>query len=251
MSKTTDAIEELNDTQKKAIKALCNGELDEATKKGWSYTGRKFHGKTVDVMHSKGLVYCDVDDSVNRYMVKPTSLGRRVGKALMLTILALCILSCGDKIQTAKMVLGFVGVGTQTADMVFDAYAASEKARCLKKGAEGSPEFIACYKKTADIMAKWVVIKPKLEKANKNAADYIKAVESGKVADYAAAVKESVCLLTQVAEIIPGKWKEKIEVFLALAGAYACDKPTATTPAQDIHTLRIVHRLMSEMLGHA
>jgi hypothetical protein len=140
-----------------------------------------------------------------------------VASMLVFTMLSV---SCGDKILVAKTVLAFVNIGIQTADQVFGTYAATERTKCLKKGIEGSPEFIACYKPTADLMAKWGLIEPKLVKSSENAATYVKAAESGTGGDYAAAVKESVCLLTEVAAIIPGeKWKKKIQMFLDLAGA--------------------------------
>lgn len=168
----------------------------------------------------------------------------------ILCSLALLATSCGDKIQIAKTVLAFVNIGVQTADMVFDTYAAAQRTECLKKGIEGSPEFTKCYKPTADLMAKWGVIEPKLVKASENAATYIKAAESGKGGDYAAAVKETVCLLTEVAKIIPGdKWKKKIQMFLDLAGTYACTTATATVsdPQRDLMLLRHAQKLLAEM----
>lgn len=174
-------------------------------------------------------------------------------KLLVITAIltmALATTSCGDKIQVAKTVLAFVNIGVQTADTVFDTYAVAQRTECLKKGIEGSPAFITCYKPTADLMAKWGIIEPKLVKSSENAASYIKAAESGKGGDYATAVKETVCLLTEVMVIIPGdKWKAKIKMFLDLAGAYACTTATAavSNPERDLNLLRHAHKLLTEM----
>jgi hypothetical protein len=249
MSKTTDAIEQLNDAQKKAIKNLCNGKLESCTK-AWFFTGAKCRKDTSEVLSEHGLVETGFVD--NRPVVKATGMGRRVGKALMacLAVFVMFGSGCGDKIQTAKTVLAFVNIGVSTADAVFDTYAATQRTECLKKGIEGSPEFTACYKPTAELMAKWGIIEPKLVKATENAASYIKAAESGGSADYATAVKETVCLLAETMKIIPGeKWKAKIKMFLDLAGAYACTQPTASTPERDLYLLRQAHKLLTEMLG--
>ena len=251
MSKTTDAIEELNPAQKKAIKNLCNSKLEAVEKRrGWFYTGAKCRKDTSQVLCVNGLV--EMDDIGGHAVVKPTAMGRRVGKALMacLAVLVLFGSGCGDKIQTAKTVLAFVNIGVSTADAVFDTYAATQRTECLTKGSEGSPEFTACYKPTAELMEKWAIIEPKLVKATENAASYIKAAESGGSADYATAVKETVCLLAETMKIIPGeKWKAKIKMFLDLAGAYACTQPTASTPERDLYLLRQAHKLLTEMLG--
>ena len=170
---------------------------------------------------------------------------------LLVTMLAsLMAVSCGDKFQAARTVLSFVGLGIQTADIAFVTAAKSKRADCLKLGVEGSPEFIACYKPMADAEAVFAKLRPSLDVAMETAAKYIKAAESGQAGDWAKAVRDSVCLLTEVAKVVPGDWKKKIEAFLSLASAYACDKPVAdTSPGHDLYVLRAAHRLMAELLA--
>lgn len=235
MSKTDDMIKDLNEAQKKALRALCNGDMQPAQKKGWFYAGRS--ARAMGPLSYAGLVDTDGDNK-GKTIAKPTALGRRVGKALMATlaVIALFAVSCGDKIQTAKTALAFVNIGVQTASAAIKTAASAKRTECLKKGVEGSPEFTACYASTAKMMEALAVIEPKMDSAMENAAKYIKAAESGQTGDYVAAVKATVCLLTEVANIIPGegweKLKKKIEMYLALAAAYACEKPSASVMAQ-------------------
>ena len=248
MSKKDDVLEFLNPVQKKALKTMCEGKLPQADKKGWFRTNGKCRADTASVLEGADVAQLEVEGEA--YIVKPTSFGKKVAQALVLCLAVCAFSNCGDKIQTAKTVLAFVNIGVGTADAVFDAYAATQRTECLKKGIEGSPAFIACYKPTADLMAKWGIIEPKLVKASENAASYIKAAESGGSGDYATAVKETVCLLAETMKIIPGeKWKAKIKMFLDLAGAYACTQSTASTPSRDVYLLRQAHRLLTEMLG--
>lgn len=175
---------------------------------------------------------------------------KKVKVILAVMLLAFVASSCGDKIQAAKTTLVFVNLGISTADTAFRTADAAKRTECLKKGAEGTPAFESCYKGMKEVMAKWVLIRPKLNQASQNAAAYIRAVESGGTGDYIAAITESVCLLVQVAEIIPGDWKKKIEAFLALVGSYACPKvSTGLSPQYDLYLLKQAHKLMSEMLG--
>lgn len=256
MSKTSEAVDDLNEAQKEALRKLCNDEMEPAEKKGWFYPGKSV--RTSDPLQRAGLVERDWDDG-GKTMVKPTALGRRVGKSLMVCLMALFLplASCGDKIQTAKTALAFVNIGLQTASTAIKAAAASKRTECLKKGVEGSPEFTACYASTAKMMEALAKIEPQVDTAMENAAKYIKAAESGQSADYAAAVKQTVCLLTQIANIIPGdtwaKLKKKIEMYLALAAAYACEKPTAAVASQpterQVQLLRQGLQLLREIRG--
>lgn len=247
MSKASEAIEGMNETQKNAMKALCGGQLEEA-KKGWYYTERRFHGKTAHVMAAKGLIQESVHNTDP--VIKATPLGRSVGKLLLACLVMFMLTSCADKIGTAKLVLGFVNVGATVANTAFDMIAAKKKAECLKNGAEGSAEYVACYKKTADMMAKVEIIKPKLQKGLENASQYIKAVESGKSADYETAVKGTVCLLTEIYDVLPdGAWKTKVAFFINLAGAYACNKTANMDPERAYRYMVAVRGLMQEMLG--
>lgn len=237
MGKTQDAINDMNEAQKAAMKALCNDEMEPAERSGWFYPGRRV--RTTGPLLELGLVENDWHEKTGKTMVKPTALGRRVGKALMACLLVLVLpmawSGCGDKIQTAKTVLAFVNIGVQTASTTIKAAADAKRAECLKKGTEGSPEFGECFASTAKMLEALAKIEPRVDTAMENAARYIKAAESGQSTDYTAAVKQTVCLLTEIANIIPGegwaKLKKKIEMYLTLASAYACEKPSASTIA--------------------
>jgi hypothetical protein len=168
---------------------------------------------------------------------------------IAISVAALMTVSCGDKFQLARTVLSFVGIGIQTADNAFKTASKIKRDECLKLGVEGSPAFTECYKSMAEAEAVFAKVKPNLERSMETAAKYIKAAESGEVNNWAKAVKQSVCLLTEVAKVVPGEWKKKIEAFLDLASAYACDKPVSlTSPQHDLYVLKKAHRLMSEIL---
>lgn len=163
--------------------------------------------------------------------------------------------SCGDKIQAAKTVLAFVNLGITTVDGAFDTYAAAKRAECLKQGAEGTDAYNKCYEATKKLMEKWALIEPKLQKSAETAASYVKAAESGQTADYATAVKDTVCLLTEVYNIIPDKgWesiKKKIKMYVDLAGAYACTKTAFVQPdpEREYKLLKLATEIYKDILG--
>lgn len=81
MTKTQQAIEQLNKVQKKAIKWIVKGAAVPVDKrKGWFYTDARCRKDTSQVLCVNGLVQIDVLDS--SFIVKPTALGTRVAKAL-------------------------------------------------------------------------------------------------------------------------------------------------------------------------
>ena len=170
---------------------------------------------------------------------------------VIVALLALVATGCGDKIATAKLVTGIVATAITTTDSIADKLSASKRLECLKEGPEGSEKFNACYKDMAKFMKVWTEVEPKLVLANENAAKYIKAAESGKPGDYAAAITESVCLLTEVANAIPGeKWRKRIQIFINMAGAYACKDATITSsiaPERQLYVLKHLHQLLNEM----
>lgn len=170
--------------------------------------------------------------------------------------LALSSFSCGDKIQVAKTVLAFVDLGVTTVDGAFDTYAAAKRTECLKAGPEGSEAYTKCYKATKELMEKWGLIEPKIEKSAENAATYIKAVESGKTGDYVKAVKETVCLFTEIYNIIPDKgWekiKKKIKMYVDLAGVYTCAGKSVDikpNPERDRKLLLLANSIFKDLLG--
>jgi hypothetical protein len=72
--------------------------------------------------------------------------------------------------------------------------------------------------------------------------------------DYASAVKETVCLLTEVYQIIPEKgWekiKKKIKMYVDLAGAYACaGKTVKYSPEQQRQLLLLASSIYKDLLG--
>jgi hypothetical protein len=81
MTKTQEAIEKLNTAQRKAIKYLVMGKPTAVAKrKGWFYTDAKCRKDTSQVLCVNGLVQIDVWGE--RFVVKPTGMGKRVAKAL-------------------------------------------------------------------------------------------------------------------------------------------------------------------------
>lgn len=170
-----------------------------------------------------------------------------------LMVALMFVIGCGDKIQTARTVLAFVGIGIQTAESAFKTIATQKRAECLKLGTEGSPAFAECYRSMADAEVKFAIVGPKLEKAAENAAAYIKAAESGETTDYVEAVKRTVCLLVEVYGIIPdAKWKKRLQMYIDMAGAYACTAPAVSIvpdPERELRLLRIAHRLMTDLIG--
>jgi hypothetical protein len=81
MTKTEQALEQLNKVQKKAIKWLVNGAAVPVDKrKGWFHTDARCRKDTAQVLCVNGLVQIDMLDS--NFIVKPTALGTRVAKAL-------------------------------------------------------------------------------------------------------------------------------------------------------------------------
>jgi hypothetical protein len=91
-------------------------------------------------------------------------------------------------------------------------------------------------------------LKPQLDEALKLATNAIKAAESGKTADLVAPIKNGVCLLTKLATWLPMSFRQKIELYIALVGTYACSDPTAsTTKAATIQDLRRLQALLIEI----
>ncbi len=175
---------------------------------------------------------------------------------IMIVVALFAMAACGDKIQTAKTVLAFVNLGAETAKGAIKTVAEAKKAECLKLGAEDSEPFKKCYAETAKLLEAVDKIYPRLDLAMQNAAKYIKAAESGEAGDYAGAVKQTVCLLTEIAQVIPGegwaKLKKKIEMYLALASAYTCEKKTSTIAPATGHQLYVLKqglKLMKEIRG--
>ncbi len=81
MTKTQQAIEQLNLAQRKAIKYLVEGApLTVAKRKGWFHTDARCRKDTAQVLCVRGLVQIDTVDSC--FVVKPTGMGKRVAKAL-------------------------------------------------------------------------------------------------------------------------------------------------------------------------
>jgi len=178
-------------------------------------------------------------------------------KIVIMAVAALFLASaCGDKVQTAKTVLAFVNLGVETTKGAIQTAADAKRVECLKQGTEGSEAFTKCFADMAKVLAAMEKIYPRLDTAMETAAKYIKAYESGESADYAAAVKTTVCLLAEIAQVIPGetwaKLKKKIEMYLALASAYACEQKTSTISVPTGHQLYVLKqglKLMKEIRG--
>lgn len=81
MTKTQEAIEKLNPTQKKAIKYLVRGKPTPVNgRKGWFYSNAKCRKDSAQRLCVVGLVQIDVWGE--RFIMKPTGMGKRVAKAL-------------------------------------------------------------------------------------------------------------------------------------------------------------------------
>jgi hypothetical protein len=179
---------------------------------------------------------------------------KQLKTSVVLMILLSMAVTCGDKYQTARTTLAFVALGAEAARGAFTIAADQKREECLKLHKDkASSEYVKCYADMAKKMELFYKIRPRIELAIANAAKYIRAAESGQAYDYAMAVKQSVCLLTEVARIVPSEsWKRKIESFLLLAGAYACDRkpePSTTSSQDDYELLVRAHKLLSEITG--
>jgi hypothetical protein len=145
-------------------------------------------------------------------------------KALM--VLPLFLIACNGFVG-AKIGLQMGRAGLGVARLGFDEAAKAKKEECLKKGAEGSPEFIKCYAK----MAKAEVIVAKSEQSAKAAFDVaeagIKAAElkkEGQQIDWQDLLKKGACFVAETLEFIPDKHKKKVQLYLDLMKAYGCKK---------------------------
>lgn len=169
---------------------------------------------------------------------------------ILLVALAMLGVSCG-KIQQARTALAFVTVGVNTCQVAFDTIKATKEAECKKTDPSGGEKYAACMKKTLEAYAVWEKLRPQLEQTLKLAKAAIDAAEAGKEADYVKPIKEGVCLLTKLATWLPDSWKQKVNVFLAMAQGFACDNPTATTLPPERQRLLLVklHNLLTDMLG--
>lgn len=170
---------------------------------------------------------------------------------LLALILMLGFTSCVDKIQAAKTTLAFVSLAVQTGETGFSVWAQAKKKECLKLGAEGSEAFAKCYATTAKAVEIVDKLKPQIAEAIALSAAAIKAAEqkqSGQAADYVTPIKKTVCLATKLATWLPTDWKKKMEAFLALAAAYACDNPSATRlTVIDLYVLQQARALLHQL----
>jgi hypothetical protein len=149
-----------------------------------------------------------------------------------------------SKTQIAKFTVGMVTLGTDTAKEVIARVIAEKKSQCGKLGVETSPEYVKCYAETKKMEDATNKLWPQLAEAQKLTLAALKAKEDpGKV------LRHSVCLLTVLTTWLPENYKEKVETWISLASAYACDKSAATivTPEQQRYALTTLNKLLLDL----
>lgn len=198
---------------------------------------------------------------------------------ILLAVAAMALnLSCVDKIQAAKTAVAFIELATETAKQAIDKVAAAKRHecnakacmaqgltpagtpqgnpewdKCLEKDQSGDKTFQKCYESTLKMTEACDKLWPQISQAQKTAAAVIKAVEAGKGDTKAmvAAVKASVCLGVKLATWVPEKYREKVDMFLALVGAYTCDGSAVSrmTPERQLRVLKVFVKLSAAMVG--
>lgn len=165
-------------------------------------------------------------------------------KLLFVATIAVLVAACADKFQTARTSvrgaqlavtltdIGFqaadsekqkacnVEICAQTTQVGSDAYAI-----CMKQDHSGKDAWVKCYAKMKQNLSVWAKIK-KLSNEALGAAlaiiDLAEQQKSGKTIDWFSPFQRGVCLLKEVLNLLPEKYREKIEVLLLITKVTTC-----------------------------
>jgi hypothetical protein len=141
---------------------------------------------------------------------------------VLFLVVSLALAGCADKLLAMKTAAAFIDIGASTAKSVIAEIVQTKRAECLKVGGEATLAFEKCFASTKKIADATDKIWPQLDKALDLVAAAIKEKR-----DAVELIKKSACLLADLANWIPEKHRKKIDKWLVLASAFACDKPSA------------------------
>lgn len=165
-------------------------------------------------------------------------------KIVFVAVIAVLVAACADKFQTARTSVKAAQLAVTLTDISFQA-ADSEKQKacnveicaqmtqvgsdayaiCMKQDHSGKDIWAKCYAKMKQNLSVWAKIKKLSTKALGAALAIIDLAEQqngGKIADWFSPLQQGVCLLKEVLNLLPEKYREKIEVLFVLAKVTAC-----------------------------
>ena len=205
-----------------------------------------------------------------------TPVQNKVNVLCFLVMIALVACPKDMEVQTAKLALGFVTLGMDTAKNIIDKVAESNKNECMataclalgntpkgsakfdacmKTDQAKNPVFMDCFKETAKMLKNSDLLVDQMNQLLRVVTASINAYQQkkdGAAIDLFTPIKEGVCLLTKLSRWIPVKMRSKVDYWIALAGSYSCTElPTSTLDFRDHMLLVRLRRLLLEMGARA